>query len=315
MRTIKTSILLLCALLLGCNNTERPIRIGTGVWPGFEPLYLAREQGLFHDSDIRLVELPSSREVINALIAGDLEGAGVSIDEAISIAAEGVALQIVLVCDISDGADAIVTHDSSTLESSIENGEFALNFGTTGRLLLDAAATSLGIDQTSLSLVNLAPDQQVKAWEQGQINSAITREPYLSQLIDRGAKTIFSSSEIRGRIVDVLVIREDKLNQYRQQISMLTKSYFEAQKALLSMTEENITLATKRQQLSSAQLENVYTQLHMPGLEENHRLLDTENGRLSRTTNTLVSLMQMNGMLPPKTAIQLQTSADYLPVP
>ena len=101
------TIICFSALLLGCNADERPTRIGTGVWPGFEPLYLAREDGLFSKNDIRLVEMPSSHEVVNALVAGDLEGAAISLDEAISVAAEGIPLEIILVFDVSDGADAL----------------------------------------------------------------------------------------------------------------------------------------------------------------------------------------------------------------
>ena len=315
------TIICFSALLLGCNADERPTRIGTGVWPGFEPLYLAREDGLFSKNDIRLVEMPSSHEVVNALVAGDLEGAAISLDEAISVAAEGIPLEIILVFDVSDGADAIVTRSAtrsvtrsgSSLEHTLKNDQIALNYGTTGRLLIDAAITNIGLDYDSLALINLAPDQQIKAWDDGSIDAAVTREPHLSQLIERGATPVFTSSEIRGRIVDVLVVREDRLDQHADHIHSLTQGFFKAQQSM-KVKDSFLIFAQKRLNLPVKQLEKIYHSLHMPGLEENYRLLDKDNGRLSRTMQTLTSLMQMNGMLSPQARTELKTSTKFLPV-
>jgi NitT/TauT family transport system substrate-binding protein len=42
------------------------MRIDTNVWPGYEPIYLAREQGEYSDNEVRLVELPNAGTVIQA---------------------------------------------------------------------------------------------------------------------------------------------------------------------------------------------------------------------------------------------------------
>lgn len=313
-RTTRITVILTFALLLGCSTDDRPIRIGTGVWPGFEPLYLARENDLFSKTDIRLVELPSSHEVVNALVAGELEGACISLDEAISVAAEGIPLEIILVFDVSDGADAIVTRNDSSLEHALNSNQLALSFGTTSRLLIDAAITNLGVEHESLALINLAPDQQIKAWNDGDIHTAVIREPHLSQLIEQGAIPVFSSSDIRGRIIDVLVIRQDQLAQHATQIHALTKGFFEARQAMMTMEKAHLAIAQRRLHLSTKELKQIYLSLHMPGPEENYRLLDKDNGRLVRTTETLTSLMQMNGMLSPEASVQLHSSTVFLPV-
>jgi NitT/TauT family transport system substrate-binding protein len=255
--------------------------------------------------------------VVNALVAGDLEGAAISLDEAISVAAEGIPLEIILVFDVSDGADAIVTRgvtrNDSGLEHALKNDQIALNYGTTGRLLIDAAITNIGLDYDSLALINLAPDQQIKAWDDGNIDAAVTREPHLSQLIERGATPVFTSSEIRGRIVDVLVVREDRLDQHADHIHSLTQGFFKAQQSM-KVKDSFLIFAQKRLNLPVKQLEKTYHSLHMPGLEENYRLLDKDNGRLSRTMETLTSLMQMNSMLSPQARPELKTSTKFLPV-
>lgn len=313
MRIFQSVIICLSVILLGCSSQERPIRIGTGVWPGFEPLYLAREHMFFSNDNVRLVEMPSSHEVVNALIAGELEGAGISLDEAISVSAEGIPLQIVLVFDVSGDADAIVSRSDASLENALSNHPLALNFGTTSRLLLDAALTSIGQEQPNYAPLNLSPTQQVSAWGDGSINLAATREPYLSQLVARGATPVFTGTKIHGRIVDVLVVRQDLAITQSHQLKDLIRGFFQAREQMITLKEPYLTIAQQRLKLTLEQLTKSYSAIHMPGLEENYRLLNKDSGRLRRTTETLMSLMQVNGMLPSESDVPLNVSTEFLP--
>ncbi len=50
--------------LAACDRQpEPPLRIGTNVWIGSEPLYLARELGKLDPAVVQLVEYPSASEV------------------------------------------------------------------------------------------------------------------------------------------------------------------------------------------------------------------------------------------------------------
>lgn len=63
--------LLSIILLVACGPLpEPPLRIGTNIWPGYEPLYLARNLGFYQGSSIKLVEMNSASAVIHALRSG-----------------------------------------------------------------------------------------------------------------------------------------------------------------------------------------------------------------------------------------------------
>ena len=69
-------MLALLAVTANLSVADQPIRIGTNVWPGYEPLYLARSlQDWQQDGDIVLVEYPSSTEVIRAFRNRAIESA------------------------------------------------------------------------------------------------------------------------------------------------------------------------------------------------------------------------------------------------
>src|SRR5213079_2961294 len=95
--------------LLGCmREPDTTLRIGTNVWIGSEPLYLARELERLDPAVIQLVEYPSASEVLRAFRNQAIDGMVISVDELFGLAADGLQPRIVLVVDVSHGADVVV---------------------------------------------------------------------------------------------------------------------------------------------------------------------------------------------------------------
>ena len=107
---LKTTAVFICLLLVSCaepTNTQA-LRLGTNIWPGYEPLYLARELGYLDNNQVRLIEYTSTSQVIKAYRNGLLDAAAVTLDEAISLLSNGENPRLVLVMDISNGADVLI---------------------------------------------------------------------------------------------------------------------------------------------------------------------------------------------------------------
>src|SRR5215471_21572533 len=105
-------ILALLVILLsfaGCmRQPETALRIGTNVWIGSEPLYLARELGRLDPSVVQLVEYPSASEVLRAFRNQAIDGMVISLDELFGLAVDGLQPRVILVVDVSHGADVVV---------------------------------------------------------------------------------------------------------------------------------------------------------------------------------------------------------------
>jgi NitT/TauT family transport system substrate-binding protein len=95
------------ALVGGCGESPPPVRIGSNLWPGYEPLYVLRERGMLPPG-LRLVELVSASQVMRGIRNGLLDGGGLTLDEALRLAAETGDVELVAVMDLSAGADAVV---------------------------------------------------------------------------------------------------------------------------------------------------------------------------------------------------------------
>ena len=87
---------------------DNPLRIGTNVWIGSEPLYLARELGKLDPAAVQLVEYPSASEVLRAFRNQAIDGMVISLDELFGLAVDGLQPRVVLVVDVSHGADVVV---------------------------------------------------------------------------------------------------------------------------------------------------------------------------------------------------------------
>ena len=99
----------LVAVVSGCAREPEPaLRIGTNVWIGSEPLYLARDLGHLHPDVAQLVEYPSASEVLRAYRNGAIDGMVISLDELFTLASEGYQPRVILVVDVSRGADVVV---------------------------------------------------------------------------------------------------------------------------------------------------------------------------------------------------------------
>ena len=69
-----TATVFFLIVVSGCKQPDAPLRLGTNIWPGYEPLYLASSIKALPEEQVRLVQYASASDVIrafrNEVIAG-----------------------------------------------------------------------------------------------------------------------------------------------------------------------------------------------------------------------------------------------------
>ena len=93
--------------LLGCSDQTDTLRIGANRWLGYGPLYLADDLHWMTPSGYRLVEYPHTTGVLRGYRNGLLDAALLTLDEALILQSSGQPVQILLVADVSAGADVL----------------------------------------------------------------------------------------------------------------------------------------------------------------------------------------------------------------
>ena len=80
------SVLLVCIALSGCKKSaDVPVTIGTNIWLGYEPGYIAKDLNLYGVTDVTLRQLPSATEVLRAFRNESIDVAALTLDEALMI--------------------------------------------------------------------------------------------------------------------------------------------------------------------------------------------------------------------------------------
>ena len=292
-RTLRALAVAALALLLGAcmRPPETALRIGTNVWIGSEPLYLARNLGRLDPTAVQLVEYPSASEVLRAFRNQAIDGMVISLDELFGLAADGLSPRVVLVVDVSNGADVVVGRGGMRSMQDLKGRSVAVESGALGAFVLSRALALSSMQPTDVNVVHLESNEQPNAFEKGRIDAAVTFDPYRAQFLRAGAVTLFDSTRIPGEIVDLVAVRANVLDEHANSIQALLSGWFDALDYIRGHPDDAAHRMGIRQQTSGEQFLAAQKGLHVPSREENLQMLAGGTPTLAATGRQLMTLM------------------------
>lgn len=301
LRITRRRLLLAAAasLLAGCSSDRprEPLRLATNEWPGYEPLHLARERGYWGEAPIRLYELPSTSEVLRALRNGALDAAAVTSDEALSLLGDRQEVRAVLVLDISNGGDALVTRPNIRRLADLKGLRIGVENQALGAYMLSRILSEAGLNQTDLSIVPLTVDTHENAYLAGAVDGVITSDPALSRLQTLGARTLYSSRQMPGEIFDLLVVREEAYRQHHQTLRALGDAWFRVLDELGTDPAGTASALGRRTQTPGPRFQNSLAGLILPDREQVRRLLASSAPEILPPLLRVRNFMEARGLL------------------
>lgn len=265
-------------LLAACQPHHEPqLRIGTNLWPGYEPLYLARDQQAFQGLDVQLIEYRAAGQVLNGLRKGTINMAAVTLDEAVRIAANGLPIEVIWLFNVSDGADQLLARSDIRQISELKGKKIGIENNALGAYLWQRFVSLHQLNPNDYEIIGLDHAAHSQAMANGEIDAVMTFEPEKSKLLRAGANALFSSKEIPGEILDVLIVRKTGddaptphqiqrfIQQYHQTFSRMQHNFPAWYPAL-----------NKRLKLSDTELHQAFAELHIPSVASQIRLLSDQ---------------------------------------
>lgn len=272
---------LLALITAGCTpQPPPPLRVGTNVWVGYEPLYLARDLGYFEGSPVRLVEYASATEVIRAFRNHAIEAAAVTLDEALLLVDSGQQPRVVLVMDISNGADVVLGRAGMQSLADLKGQRVGVENGALGAYVLTRALTLAGMTPEQIQIVSLPIFAHEQAFLRDEVDAVVTFEPVRTRLLQQGAVKLFDSSQLPGEIVDVLVVRRDYLEHETAAVAGLVQNWFRALAYVGAQPEDAATRMARRMGLSAHELLAALQLLQIPDVVQNRRMLQGPHAEL-----------------------------------
>jgi NitT/TauT family transport system substrate-binding protein len=187
--------------------------IGWSIYAGWMPWPYAQQAGIVkkwadkYGIKINIVQVNDYVESVNQYTAGKFDGVTVANMDALTIpAAGGKDTSAIIVGDYSNGNDGILLKGADNL-AAIKGRQVYLVELSVSHYLLARGLQSVGMKPTDVRTVNTSDADIVGAFGSKDITAAVAWNPQLSVMkAGAGVKQVFSSADIPGEILDLLVV-------------------------------------------------------------------------------------------------------------
>lgn len=268
---LATIVLVIAACSPAPETAEEPRKefsIGWSIYAGWMPWPYAQQAGIVdkwadkYEIEINIVQVNDYVESVNQYTGGRLDGVTVANMDALTIpAAGGKDTTALIVGDYSNGNDGILLKGTNDL-SAIEGQQVNLVELSVSHYLLARALDSLDMPLTAVDTVNTSDADIAGAFTSPQLTAAVAWNPQLSSMkeID-GANLVFSSADIPGEIVDLLVVDTDTLAANPNLGKALTGIWYETLGIMTQDNEQGAAARAAMAQLAGATPEEYDGQL------------------------------------------------------
>jgi NitT/TauT family transport system substrate-binding protein len=246
---------------------------------------------------VSLIEFTSASEVSRAFRNGAIEGAAMTLDEALLLTSQNVDLQVVLVLDYSHGADVILGRPGVTTLDDIRGKRVGVENTACGAYILSSALEKAGIGLKEITVVPLDASEHESAYKRKRVDVLVTYEPARTRLLKAGARILFDSSRIPGEVVDVLVVRRDSLEKHARHMETLFRCWYRALDYVHGNPRDAGARMASRMGLSPPEAFAAMTSVRFVGRDENRGMLGGPGPTLPATAERLAGTMWKRRLL------------------
>jgi NitT/TauT family transport system substrate-binding protein len=288
------------------HRPERPLHIAINPWPGFEFAPLAQTKGFFQEEgvEVHLVEMASLSDSRRAFELGQVDGFfGTPVEWIVAEAHSTRRGAAVLVADASEGADVILARRSISTIADLQGKRVGLERGSLHVLVLAEAMRSIGGSIEDIEIVHLSALEAGLAFRDGEIDAVVSYPPFSLDIVASGdAHTVFSTREIPGRVVDLLIIDASLLDARADELARISRAYFRAQRFAAEHPQQALPIMAARQRISvEAFTQSLADGLRLIGEAEQSAYLKpggTLDGILSATREALIMVGEIESPHP-----------------
>jgi NitT/TauT family transport system substrate-binding protein len=237
-------------------GNEAPVRVGYSAWPGWIPLKVTEDKGLFKSEGVpvTLQWFDGYLDSINALNAGQLDCNSQTLGDTISSIAGGAELQVVLTNDYSTGNDQIIAAPGIKSVADLKGKRVAAEEGTVDHYLLLLGLKKAGLSANDITFVPLETGAAAAAFVAGKVDAVGVFAPFTTQALKRpGSTTLFSSKDFPGAISDHLVCRKEFVAKNPEKVQKLVNAWFATLKQIKADPGPSLAIMAERAGVTEAE--------------------------------------------------------------
>lgn len=285
-------------LFTGCNaDTPSPLKVASHEWPGYEPLHLARELKYYDEKLIQVYEVASATSAIRAFRNGYIEVAALTLDEVLLLLQDNIPIKILLILDVSKGADAILAHAPLSTLNDLKGKRIGVESMALGAYMLSRALDFSQLEKSQIEPVYVPFNKQESAFLKHEIDALVTFEPIKGKLIAKGANVLMDSTQLPNEIVDVLVIHAKALQEKPQAVKSLITGWFQALQYIQNQKQDAAERIARRIDSTPEDFLASLATIELPDKATNLQLLSGRPPALKNTCQRLAQVMLDHSLL------------------
>ncbi len=274
------------------------VTIAMVTFPGYGPLYVAKEKGFFDGVDVELKRIESIGDIRAAMRSGDINMYAATYDiyqTTKDVAPIGLGF---LAIDESHGADGVATAGDINSVRDLRGKKVGAEPGFPPYLVLQYLLDKEGMTLKDLDFQDMPTTDAGNAFAAGKLVAAGIYEPALSASVKArpGSKVFASSADIPGLVQDLLFADEKLAKEHPETLEKVAAGYFKALDYINSNPDDAYQIMAKAFAVSVQDMKDFKSGVSWIDKAENIKLFDKTNTVNAYKTYDLVcNILKKNG--------------------
>lgn len=233
---------LVLAVVLGlnaCNGGDRqtlqPLKVGIATWPGFDIMLYAQTADLFKQRglQVELVRFENQQDATRAMLRGSLDATFTSLWDVVQLDAENDKPVVLLVTNISKGADGIVARSGLQTIADLKGKKVGAKLGTVNHLILLEALKHHQLKPQAVTIEDISNEAAAAMMVTGKLDAAVLWEPLLSQTAAKvKGKIIYTTKELNSLVIDTLTSRAAIVQSKKAELTQFIAAWLDVMQAV-----------------------------------------------------------------------------------
>ncbi|MGN0152540.1 MAG: ABC transporter substrate-binding protein [Wujia sp.] len=228
--------LVLALSLCACGSKKKDeetvnFTIACATWVGNGMFFLAKEKGYFDQYGLNVtIKIIDDESTYASLLGSEqVDAVARASDQDVINYASGIKEKCVMSYDQSYGGDGIIVSEDIQSVEDLKGKTVAVAKATTSYFFLLTVLESAGVSEDDLVINDMDADSAGTAFVQGEVDAAVTWEPWLSNAGEReGGHILCSSADYPNTIVDSLFVTDAFSDAHPQAVKDIIKAEHEA---------------------------------------------------------------------------------------
>ena len=275
-------LLLVLSLVSAPASAAGKLVVGHDLWIGYAGVFIAESKGYFKEAglDVELKRFPGPGDSPPALIAGHLDLVLTTLHNLVLVAGNepGVSLQLVYLIDSSNGADGIVSKTSINGVADLKGKKVAVTVGEANEFFLITALEKAGLTMTDVQPINVSVDDAGAAFLSGNVDAAVTWEPWLTKAAAGGGKVLYSSKDLPDLIINAIVSTEKTLKGRPADVRAFVSAVDRGVQFLKANPQDGIEIVARKLEVSVDDCKGMLAGDKVYGIADNAALIGKFEG-------------------------------------